>query len=100
LSNNNKHFKHLFELQNFQADFQQIWVAKISPDGKYLATGGKTGVLKIFQILNINLDNYNDSYSLKDILPYLNFMKEHPIRVYNDHSNDIIDICWSPRVIK
>lgn len=86
------------ELQNFQIDFQQIWIVKLSQDGRYLATGGKTGVLKIFEILTVNSDNYKSTYTNEDIFSYLNFINEKPVRVYNDHSNDIIDICWSPTV--
>jgi hypothetical protein len=88
------------ELQNFQADFQQLWVIKLSPNGDFLATGGKTGILKIFEILGTNYKNYKESYTSQDVQSYLKFMSETPLRCYNIHSDDIIDICWSPRVRK
>ncbi len=95
-----KHFRNLVELQNFQADFQQIWVIKLSPSGEYLATGGRTGILKIFEIIGTNSNEIKDCYTSQDILSYLNFISEVPVRSYNHHSDDIIDICWSPRVNK
>jgi WD40 repeat protein len=91
------HLRHLFELQNFNID-QKIWVIKISPNGEYLAAGGPSGVLKIFEIFNSEPSNYKQSYTSHDISKYLNFMNEIAFRVYTEHTNDIIDICWSPRV--
>jgi WD40 repeat protein len=98
VSNHNRHFRNLHELQNFEIDTHQIWIVRISPSGKYLATGGKSGLLKIYQILNFNPDNYKNSYSPDEIFNYMNFVNETPMRIYNDHSNDIIDVCWSPKV--
>ncbi len=73
---------------------------RISPNGKFIATGGKSGLLKIYEILNFNSENFKDSYNTEEIFNYLNFVNEKPMRIYNDHSNDIIDVSWSPRVSK
>lgn len=95
----NRHIKNLFEVQNFQADLQQIWVVKISIHGRYLATGGKTGILKIFELLNFYSDNLPHDINQNNVKEYLNFVSEDPYRAFSEHSNDIIDICWSNKVI-
>ena len=46
-------FSRLFEVQNFQVDSDSIWIIKISNDRKFIATGGKSGLLKIFMINDI-----------------------------------------------
>jgi WD40 repeat protein len=49
----NKKSVHDFELylvQGIRAHSDSIWVAKFSPDGQFLATGGKDAVLKIWQV--------------------------------------------------
>jgi WD40 repeat protein len=81
--------KNLFELQNFEADFDQIWSAKFSNDNKYLAIGGKSKVLKIFEINDFvqNIDN--------TIKEYFKLIDETCIRIYTEHSSDIIDLSWS-----
>lgn len=40
---------NLFLVQDIRAHQEPIWVAKFSPCGFYLATGGKDGVLKVWQ---------------------------------------------------
>jgi hypothetical protein len=91
-----RHLHNLFELQNFQGDSQQIWVAKFSCDGRYLATGGKSGVLKIWEIYTE--EESIDNYEFKGILSYLKLVNESAFRIYTEHSQDIIDICWSVKV--
>lgn len=73
-------------------------MAKISKRGTHLATGGKSGVLKIFEIINYNSDHLKEFYDPSNISSYLNFFNEIPYRAYTEHTNDIIDICWSLRV--
>jgi WD40 repeat protein len=90
--NTNKHFQNLFELQNFQADSDQIWVAKFSYDNKYLATGGSSRVLKVWEIytLDQSLENYES-----DVREFLPFINETAVRVYSEHTDSIVDIQWS-----
>lgn len=91
-----RHFDNLLELQCFQADYQHIWVAKISCDGRYLATGGKSGVLKVWEMYNE--EESLDNYEYKGILSYLRLINESAYKTYTEHTNDIIDLCWSEKV--
>lgn len=43
-------FQHL---HNFQVSEKPIWVVKIRQDGKYLATGGLDGVLRVYHLLPV-----------------------------------------------
>ena len=43
----NKKLKNLYEIQIFKGEPEKIWVGKFSKDGKYFATGGHSGVIKI-----------------------------------------------------
>lgn len=118
----------LYEVQNFECEHSSaIWVTKISLDGKYLAVAGKSGILRIFEFLqnevvqisvnpNLILSSLNDINSqskrrgsitssqtvIDNFNPYYSFMKlfnETPIRVYNQHSEDIIEICWGISIV-
>ena len=68
----NRHLKNLFELQNFYIDDSAIRVIKFSYDNKYLVTGSKKGIIKIFEIMNYEYSNFKSSYNKKEILSYLN----------------------------
>ena len=98
----------LIELQNFKADSEQIWVASIDTTYNYLATGGKSGVLKIWKI-NTMLDdenkyiksvlykNKNYSINKEDIKSFLNIIEESVYKIYYSHTSDITDISWSKK---
>ena len=92
----NRHLKNLFELQNFYIDDSPIRIIKFSYDNKYLATGSKKGIIKIFEIMNFEYSNFKSSYNEKEILSYLNFLNEKPKIILNEHTNDIIDLSFSP----
>ena len=100
----------LIELQKFKVDSEQIWIATFDIDKNYLATGGKTGVLKIWRI-NTMLDDQNkyiNSFLFKDknsdtVLndeekkSFLNIIDESIYKIYYNHSSDITDISWSKK---
>ena len=100
----------LVELQKFKVDSEQIWVAAFDVNKNYLATGGKTGVLKIWRI-NTMLDDQNkyiNSFLFKDknsqtVLndeekkSFLNIIDESIYKIYYNHSSDITDISWSKK---
>ena len=99
----------LIELQKFKADSEQIWVASLDKDHNYLATGGKSGVLKIWKMNTLIDDNnkYNNPFLFSnnerefktnsEIKNYLNFIDETVYKIYCEHSSDIIDISWSKK---
>lgn len=92
---NNKHFKTLIELQNFYIEKSPIWIIKFSTDGKYLATGCKKGIVKIFEVMNYEYDDFKLTYSKNEIFSYLFFLNEKPKRILNEHTSDVIDLAWS-----
>ena len=87
-----KHFSNLIELQNFEADCQEIWVAKFCDEGKHMATGGRSGILKIWSV-NTEVGSLMDA-EVKGLPAYFNFFQENPCRVYSEHTEDIIDMSW------
>ena len=91
----NRHFKNLIELQNFYIDDSPIWVIKFSYDSKFLASGGKKGIVKIFEIMNYEYEHFKSSYDKNQIISYLNFLSEKPKKILNEHTSDIIDLSWS-----
>jgi len=51
-----KPYRELGDLQhlhNIQVSEKPIWVVKVRQDGKYLATGGLDGVLRVYQMLPV-----------------------------------------------
>jgi len=96
--NNRKasHFINLFEIQNFQADYQELWCTKLNCNGKYLATGGKSCILKIWELIEYDFSlQLNKNIKPKDLLNSIHLIKETAYREYLDHVDDIIDISWS-----
>lgn len=88
-----RHLHTVIQLQNFQGDGGEIWVTKFSHDGAYIATAGKTGVLKIWEMVNEEESIFN--LRKKGIIEYLKFVKETPYRIFKEHKNEIIDLDWS-----
>ena len=110
----------LIELQKFQADSEQIWVASLDHLHNFLATGGKSGVLKIWKMNTLKDDNdkYNNSLLFsennnnsgnnnnnenkefktdEEVKNYLNIIDETVYKIYCEHTLDIIDIAWSKK---
>lgn len=95
-STKNNHLVNLFEIQNFRADSEEIWAVRISNKGEYMATGGKSGVLKIWEIISYT-DSILDYKPERGLSDYLNYINETAFRIYTEHQKDIIDICWSKK---
>ena len=100
----------LIELQKFKADSEQIWVASLDVTKNYLATGGKSGILKIWKINTMQDDHnkYINSFLFKNedtetILDdeekksFLNIIDESVYKIYYSHDSDITDISWSKK---
>ena len=89
-------FKTLIELQNFYIDNSSIWVIKLSPNGRYLACGCKSGKIKIYEVIGYNYSGFKTSYDRNNIFEYLKFIPETPYKTLAKHKADVIDIAWSP----
>ena len=96
----------LIELQKFKADSEQIWVTALDITKNYLATGGKSGVLKIWRI-NTMMDDHNkyiNSILFKNTFlneeekkSFLNIIDESIYKIYYNHNSDITDISGSKK---
>ena len=89
-----KHIKTLYEIQDFIADNSPITVIKIDDEGKYLASGFKSGIIKIFEIMNYSYDKFRLIYDKNNLKEYLHFINETPIKNLTSHSNEILDLFW------
>ena len=100
----------LIELQKFKADSEQIWVAVLDMTKNYLATGGKSGVLKIWRINTMKEDEnkYINSFLFKnknsevnlneeEQKSFLNIIDESIYKIFYNHTSDITDIAWSQK---
>ena len=95
-----KGYKELTDLKilhNFPVSEKKpspIWVVKFRQDGKYLATGGLDGVLRVYQMQPVY---YNESKAAT----LLSSGKSHrpkPFKEFeNGHQLDIFDIAWCPK---
>ena len=93
-SDNNKHIKTLYELQNFEADNSAITAININEEGNFLGVGFKSGKIKIYEIMNYLYQKFKLSYCIKNLIEYLNFINETPYRILSGHPNEILDLIW------
>ena len=93
---NKNFFKTLIELQNFYIDNSSVWVIKLSPNGKYLAGGCKSGKIKIYEVIDYTYSKFRNVYEPNNLIEYLNFISETPYKTLERHKSDIIDLSWSP----
>ena len=86
-----KEFADLQCLHNIQVSDKPIWVIKFRQDGKYLATGGMDGVLRVYQIVPVydhdtNTASMFHTHHANKVKPFKEFEKGHQL--------DIFDINW------
>ena len=93
-SDNNKHIKTLYELQNFEADNSAITAININEEGNFLGIGFKSGKIKIYEIMNYLYQKFKLSYCIKNLIEYLNFINETPYKILSGHPNEILDLIW------
>ena len=92
----NRYIQKLIELQIFNFGDSPIWVIKLSHHGKYLAAGNKAGKIRIYELMGYDYDKYEKIYDNKNIINYLYFINEKPIKELTEHKKDITDLSWSP----
>ncbi|CAI0554865.1 unnamed protein product [Linum tenue] len=97
----------LFVEQEIQAHKGFIWTMKFSPDGKYLATGGEDGIIRIWQVGTTPADSKLPGVGLKKgggqlhhqpsiVIPEMVFrIEESPVHEFRGHSSDVLDLAWS-----
>lgn len=92
-----KSYRELNDLQHLHtisASQKPIWVVKFRQDGKFLATGGLDGVLRVYQILPVY-------YSERNTATLFNSAPNQRIKPFkefeNGHVMDIFDINWYPK---
>jgi len=71
------------------------WIAKFSPNNKYLATGGSEGLLKVYS-MTIMEDGEMDQDSLETNLQVV----DSNFTTLVGHKHDIIDISWFKVILK
>ena len=80
-----------------------IWTVEFSKDGKYLATGGKDRILRVWAVLATPEDrkafgeDENASTPQGDPQQHLSAPVFHskPLREFSGHTGDILDLSWS-----
>ena len=84
---------NLYAVQEIvQAHSDSIWVAKFSPCGNYLATGGKDAVLKIWKVKRRGSDI---SELVRQQVTDLSLFENVPKWELREHAHDILDVSWS-----
>lgn len=99
------------EASNISA--RSIWVIKFNQDGRYLATGGQDGLVKVWATITESMNNdTNESASPKkthrvseklqkiieeaEANSYVTpLFHSKPFRVYQGHQADVLDLAWS-----
>lgn len=110
-----KEFTGLYCGQEIQAHSGIIWTMKFSPDGKFLASGGSDGIIRVWKVSYADAhccdwpafdggkakrDKFDfgrkSSYDSCVLIPEKVFcIDESPVQEFHGHTGDILDLAWS-----
>ena len=62
-------------------------------NSKKINTNGNE--IRIYEIMGYDYPNYENIYNNKNIMNYLYFINEKPIKEFSEHKKDITDLSWS-----
>ncbi|CAA7048227.1 unnamed protein product [Microthlaspi erraticum] len=91
-----------YKVQEINGHKGKIWSLKFSPDGKFLATGGEDGVVKVWRITLS--DSLFASFIRQEsqqeealvMFPQKAFhLEETPLQELCGHTGDVLDLAWS-----
>lgn len=100
-------FMNIAVCQELSEHSGAIWALKFSKDGKYLASGGQDCKLIIWRVRGVyddlndplgsieNVNEINESFVPGEDSGEYQLIESNPIRVFQAHTNDIVDISWS-----
>ncbi|KAI8376295.1 WD40-repeat-containing domain protein [Radiomyces spectabilis] len=80
------------ETETGESDHGAIWSIEFSKDGKYMAAGGQSREVLVWQVRNA--DNHDDK-DAPDVEDSMDVINEMPIARYKGHTADILDLSWS-----
>ncbi|KAI3320476.1 WD40 repeat-like protein [Xylariaceae sp. AK1471] len=74
-----------------------IWAVEFSQDGRFLATGGRDRVLRVWAVIATEEDRkaYDDEESANASRLSAPVFHSKPIREFTGHEGDILDLSWS-----
>ncbi|KAL4352987.1 hypothetical protein GQ457_06G043190 [Hibiscus cannabinus] len=103
--------------QEIQAHKGCIWTMKFSPDGRYLATGGEDGVIRIWRVTSTDasstpfmavgslitkMNKGKFIFGRKQLVPSpvvvpkkIFQIEELPMQEFHGHASDVLDLAWS-----
>ncbi|KAJ1412942.1 WD40/YVTN repeat-like-containing domain superfamily [Sesbania bispinosa] len=111
-------FSGLYIGQEIRAHKGLIWTMKFSPNGKYVASGGEDGVVRVWRVTSLDTSSIcfttegsaasrkvklGNSFHWKKhssqpfiFLPNSIFqIEESPLQEFFGHSSDVLDLAWS-----
>lgn len=88
-----------YKVQEINGHKGKIWALKFSSDGKFLATGGEDGVVKIWRITLsasfVGQELMREQEALVMFPQKAFYIEETPFQELYGHAGDVLDLAWS-----
>ncbi|CAF2054422.1 BnaC06g02280D [Brassica napus] len=88
-----------YKVQEINGHKGKIWALKFSPDGKFLATGGEDGFVKIWRITLsasfVGQELMREHEALVMFPRKAFYLEETPFQELYGHTGDVLDLAWS-----